>query len=128
MITKVRSVGIYVADQQRALEFYRDVLGCEVLADEPMGEGPDAPRWLEVGLPRGETKLILFTPKGQEERIGGFSNVLFHCDDIQQTFEELRAKGVEFTTEPELAPWGRWWSAFRDPDGNEFGLGLESEN
>jgi catechol 2,3-dioxygenase-like lactoylglutathione lyase family enzyme len=127
MLTKVRSVGIYVSDQQRALDFFRDVLGCEVVADIPMGKGEDASRWIEVKLPRDDTRLILFTPEGQEDRIGGFSNVIFHCDDIERTYAELSAKGVEFPTKPEQAAWGQWWAVFQDPDGNRFGLGLESE-
>jgi uncharacterized glyoxalase superfamily protein PhnB len=127
MLTKVRSVGIYVSDQQRALDFFQDALGCEVVADIPMGEGEAASRWIEVKLPQDATKLILFTPEGQEDRIGEFSNVIFHCDDIEQTYEELSAKGVEFPTKPEQAAWGQWWAVFQDPDGNRFGLGLESE-
>jgi catechol 2,3-dioxygenase-like lactoylglutathione lyase family enzyme len=128
LITKVRSVGIYVSDQQRALEFYRDVLGCDVLVDTPMGEGDGAQRWIEVRLPRDEVNLLLFTPEGQQDRVGGFSNVIFHCDDLHATFEELSAKGVSFPTPPEQAPWGKWWAVFADPDGNQFGLGLESED
>jgi len=108
VITKVRSVGIHVSDQQRALEFYRDVLGCDVLADMVMGEWQGAPRWIEVRLPRDEINLLLFTPQGQENRIGTFSNVIFHVDDMQRTFEELSAKGVEFPTPPEQAPWIDW--------------------
>lgn len=128
MITRVRSVGIYVSDQQRALEFYRDVLGCDVLADVPMGEGNGAPRWIEVQLPGDDLNLLLFTPQGQEDRVGTFSNVIFHCDDLQDTYEELSAKGVQFPTPPEQAPWGKWWAVFADPDGNRYGLGLASED
>jgi catechol 2,3-dioxygenase-like lactoylglutathione lyase family enzyme len=127
MLTKVRSVGIYVSDQQRALDFFTEALGCVVLADLPLGEGPEAPRWIEVGIPGDPTRLILFTPEGQEDRIGSFSNVIFQCDDIERTYEELSARGVEFTTKPELASWGRWWAVFADPDGNQYGLGVESE-
>ena len=50
MLTKVRSVGIFVSDQQRAVDFYTQVLGCELLADFPMSEEKDAPRWIEVKL------------------------------------------------------------------------------
>ncbi len=64
MLTKVRSVGIFVSDQQRALDFYTRVLGCELLADFPMGE-EGAARWIEVKLPQDSVKLILFTPEGQ---------------------------------------------------------------
>ena len=127
MITRLRSAGIYVSDQQRALDFYTQTLGCELVMDVPMGDGAGAPRWIEVRLPRDDAKLILFTPPGQEDRIGTFTNVIFHCDDMQATHEELRARGVSFTTEPELASWGHWWAVFCDPDGNQFGLALESE-
>jgi catechol 2,3-dioxygenase-like lactoylglutathione lyase family enzyme len=121
MIKDVRSVGIYVQDQQRALEFYRDTLGFEVLQDHPMGEGSDAPRWLEVRPKGADTILVLFTPEGQEDRIGTFSNVIFTCDDVRTTYEELSARGVEFPDEPRLEFWG-WWAVFNDPDGNSYGL------
>lgn len=127
VLTRVWSVGIYVSDQQRALKFYTKTLGCDLITDVPMGPGPDAPRWIEVRLPGDTTKLLLFTPHGQEDRIGTFSNVIFLCDDMQRTYEELSARGVEFPTAPQRASWGKWWATFRDPDGNEFGLGLASE-
>jgi catechol 2,3-dioxygenase-like lactoylglutathione lyase family enzyme len=127
VLTKVRSVGIFVSDQQRALDFFTGTLGCETLADIAMGGGPDAQRWIEVKLPADDTKLILFTPEGQEDRVGTFSNLIFHCDDMEKTYEELSAKGVRFSTKPEKASWGQWWAVFEDPDGNRYGLGLESE-
>ncbi|MDX6379985.1 MAG: hypothetical protein QOI57_1009 [Rubrobacteraceae bacterium] len=118
MITTASTVGIYVSDQDRALDFYTNKLGFEKLVDEPMGGGS---RWIEVA-PRGaETHLVLFTPPGQEDRIGTFSNVVFSCEDIESTHEELRNRGVEFTEEPSEQPWGLW-AQFKDQDGNEFGL------
>ena len=68
MLTRVRSVGIYVSDQQRALEFFTEVLGCELVVDEPMGSEPGSPRWIEVKIPGNDTLLVLFTPDGQNER------------------------------------------------------------
>jgi uncharacterized glyoxalase superfamily protein PhnB len=127
VLTRVRSVGIFVSDQQRALDFWTGTIGCEVVVDQPMGEGPDAARWIEVKLPNDDTNLILFTPEGQEDRVGQFQNIIFHCDDIERTYEELSAKGVEFPTKPEKAPWGQWWATFKDPDGNQYGLGVEGE-
>jgi predicted enzyme related to lactoylglutathione lyase len=56
-----------------------------------------------------------------EGRVGGFSNIMFDTDDIQATFQELKAKGVEFTEDPSKQDWG-WWAQFKDPDGNEFGV------
>lgn len=119
MITKASTVGIYVSDQDRALGFYTNTLGLEKRADEPMGDG--SARWIEVAPKGAETRLVLFTPPGQEDRIGTFSNVVLECDDIRATHEELRARGVAFTEEPSEQPWGLW-AQFKDPDGNEFGL------
>ena len=126
MLKRVRSAGIYVSDQQRALEFFTGTLGCELLTDEPMGPGADAPRWIEVRLPGDETRLILFTPPGQEDRVGTPTNLIFHCDDIHATYEDLTGKGVEFADPPRQEFWG-WWAVFKDPDGNSYGLGLKGE-
>ena len=93
MITSVRSAGIFVADQDRAKAFWTETVGFELVQDTPMGEGAGAPRWLEVKSPDG-TILVLFTPEGQEDRIGTFSNVLFQCDDVQGTYRELARKGI----------------------------------
>ncbi len=122
MLIGVRSVGIYVTDQRRALDFFRDALGCEVIADQAMGPDEEGPRWVEVRVPGDDTILILFTPEGQEDRIGTFSNVMFHCDDMQATYEELTLRGVEFPDPPTMAPWGKWWATMADPDGNTYGL------
>ena len=118
MIPRAGTVGIYVSDQDRALDFYINVLGLEKRLDEPMS--PDA-RWIEVAPAGAETRLVLFTPPGQEDRIGTFSNVVLECDDLEATYEELRGRGVEFTEEPSQQPWGMW-AQFKDVDGNEFGL------
>ena len=65
---------------------------------------------------------MLFTPDEHRDRIGTFSNVLFDCDDIQQTYAALLAKGVVFPEAPVQQFWG-WWAVFQDPDGNTYGLG-----
>ena len=125
MITGVRSAGIYVGDQDRAKRFWSETLGFEVLQDTPMGaEG--APRWIEVAPPDRSTILVLFTPDGQQDRVGTFSNLIFHCDDIHATYEDLTGKGVEFADPPRQEFWG-WWAVFKDPDGNSYGLGLKGE-
>lgn len=117
-ITRAGTVGIFVSDQDRALDFYVNRLGFEKRLDEPMGSEA---RWIEVVPTGAETRLVLFTPPGMEDRIGTFSNVVFECDDIQVTYEELRGRGVEFSEEPNEQPWGMW-AQFKDVDGNEFGL------
>jgi predicted enzyme related to lactoylglutathione lyase len=121
MITKARSVGIYVTNQQRALDFYTQKLGFQLLQDQPMGPEMGDARWILVAPPGAETPFVLFTPPGNESRIGGFSNVVFDTEDIHTTYAELSQKGVDFSEAPAQMPWG-WWAQFKDPDGNEFGL------
>ena len=126
MISGVRSVSIYVGDQDRARRFFTESMGFELIGDTPMGAEPDAPRWIEVAPPERNVILVLYTTDDQKDRIGTFSNVLFHCDDIQQTYADLQAKGVEFAEAPTQQFWG-WWAVFKDPDDNSYGLGQRGE-
>jgi predicted enzyme related to lactoylglutathione lyase len=115
MINQVRTVGVYVGDQQRALDFYTQKLGMELRRDEPMG--PNA-RWIEVAPPGATTTIVLYTPEGQEDRIGTFAPFTLECADLTSTYEELRAKGVEFAQAPEMQPWGMMMATVKDQDGN----------
>ena len=119
MITHVQIAGVYVSDQDRALDFYKNKLGFEVVSDIPFGAGT---RWIEVAPPGAKTRLVLFTPKGMENRVGSFANIVFGTDDVQKTYEELRDRGVEFTEAPVTQPWGGTQAIFVDPDGNTFVL------
>jgi catechol 2,3-dioxygenase-like lactoylglutathione lyase family enzyme len=118
MIRGVKFVGIPVARQDEALRFYTEKLGFVVVTDQPYD---DRQRWIELGIPGAETRVVLFLPEGHEDRVGGFSHVTFASDDVTKTFRELSARGVEFTGEPESAPWGSY-AVFKDLDGNEFVL------
>jgi len=120
MIKQVKFVGIPVKDQDRALAFYRDKLGFKVATDQPMGPGPGQ-RWIELRVGGAETRVVLFTPEGHEERVGSFFNGSFEADNVQKTYEELKAKGVEFTQEPKTEPWGTA-ALFKDSEGNQFVL------
>ena len=118
MIRAVKFVSIPVRDQDRALEFYTTKLGFEILTDQPMGPGQ---RWIELGIPRAETRVVLFTMQGHEARIGGASNVVFSSDNVERTAEQLAAKGVEFVQPVKKESWGTS-ATFKDVDGNEFVL------
>ena len=126
MIGGVRSVSIYVGDQDRAKGFWTETMGFELLGDTPMGQGEGAPRWIEVAPPDRKVILVLFTVDEQKDRVGTFSNIIFHCDDIEQTHRELTERGVEFAEAPRREFWG-WWAVFRDPDGNAYGLGQNGD-
>lgn len=118
MIKGVKFVSIPVRDQDIALEFYTKKLGMRVITDSPFD---DKQRWIELGIPRADTRIVLFTASGQEQMIGGMLNVTFMADDVVATAAELRARGVEFVQEPEKADWGTA-AIFKDADGNTFVL------
>jgi predicted enzyme related to lactoylglutathione lyase len=63
--------------------------------------------------------IVLFTPKEHEAHIGTFSHISFWCDNVEKTYQELLARGVEFGGPPQKMPWGTF-VRFNDPDGNTF--------
>lgn len=119
MIRRIKFVGVPVKDQDRALDFYVNTLGFILQTDQPMGPGR---RWIEIRPPKGDTGIALFTPDGHEGRIGTFTGISIECDDVRKTYDELRAKGVEFDKPPQEQPWGTF-TIMRDSEGNQFVLG-----
>lgn len=120
MLKRVKFVGVAVRDQDKALRFWTEKIGLQIATDQPMGEGGQ--RWIELRIPGAQTGLVLFTPPGQESRIGTFHNMSFHSDDVQKTYDELVGKGVEFVSPPKKESWGTS-AIFKDPDGNSFVIG-----
>jgi predicted enzyme related to lactoylglutathione lyase len=121
MIKQIKFISIPVRDQERSLAFYRDKLGFKVLTDQRFGEGQ---RWIEMRINGAETGVVLFTPPGQEDRIGTFMAMSFQTDNVQKTYEELSSRGVEFVQPPKSEPWGTS-AIFKDVDGNQFVLGTK---
>ena len=118
MIASVKFVGIPVADQDRALRYYSEVLGFSVITDQPMGDGQ---RWIELRIGRSETGIALFTPPGHEERVGSFQSISLQCDDIEATYNELSAKGAIFDEPPKKESWGTS-AILKDSEGNSVVL------
>jgi predicted enzyme related to lactoylglutathione lyase len=118
MIKQIKFVSIPVRDQNRALDFYTDKLGFTIITDQPFDEKQ---RWIELRIPKAETRVVLFTPDGEEKRIGSFMNMSYTCDEIDKTYEELRQRGVEFEGLPQKQPWGTY-AMFKDSEGNRFVL------
>jgi len=116
MISSIKHVSIPVLDQERALKFYTEKLGFEILVDQDFGEKQ---RWIELKLKNGLTKLVLFTAQGQEKLVGTMSNIIFYTEDVQKTYEELQNKGVEFTVPPSKESWGEY-CMMKDSEGNVF--------
>lgn len=118
MIKRVKFTSIPVRDQQRALEFYTRKLGFTIMTDQQWGPGM---RWIELGIAGAETGVVLFTPPGQEERIGTFTGISLECDNVEKTYAELSAKGVEFAQPPKKESWGTS-AIVKDVDGNTLVL------
>lgn len=131
---KFASAQMWVNDQDEALAFYTDKLGMEVRADVTLPEIPDF-RWLTVGVPgNNETEIVLMKVMGppvfDDETVeqlrsliakGAAGTIFLTTEDCRASYEELKAKGVEFTQEPEDRPYGVD-CGFRDPSGNAIRL------
>ena len=127
MLKTVRLSQIYVLDQDEALDFYVGKLGLEVNTDADLG----FMRWLTVNVPGEPDREILLERPGPPalddstaEQVrelitkgatGGW--IGFTTDDVRKTYEDLRAKGVEFTQEPVEQSYGTD-VGLRDPFGN----------
>jgi uncharacterized glyoxalase superfamily protein PhnB len=131
---KISVAKLWVHDQDEALAFYTEKLGMEVRTDATLPEMGDF-RWLTVGPPgQDEISIVLMAIPGEpvmdadtaeqvrELMAKGFAGTVFlTTDDVQASYEELKARGVEFVEEPEERPYGID-SGFRDPSGNSFRL------
>jgi catechol 2,3-dioxygenase-like lactoylglutathione lyase family enzyme len=130
MITKLGTVNVFVEDQDEALTFWTEQVGFEMRDDVTLPELGGF-RWLTVGPPmQPDVTLALMTIPGPpvfepdtkaklEELLpkGVLGGLFFQTDDCRGTYEELKARGVEFSEEPTERPYGID-CAFRDPSGN----------
>jgi uncharacterized glyoxalase superfamily protein PhnB len=131
---RIATAQVWVHDQDEALAFYTQKLGFEVRSDVTLPELGDF-RWLTVG-PVGQEDMaitlmaipgppVIDADTAEEIRTlmaKGFAGTVFlTTDDVRASYEELKARGVEFTEEPEERPYGID-SGFRDPSGNAFRL------
>jgi predicted enzyme related to lactoylglutathione lyase len=119
---------IAVDDFDKALPFYRDVLGLEVRLDV----GYEGMRWVTVGSPdQPDVNIVLETPLADPNAAaadkeamaallakGYLRGVIFSTDDVDATFERIRAAGADVLQEPIDQPYGVRDCAFRDPAGN----------
>jgi catechol 2,3-dioxygenase-like lactoylglutathione lyase family enzyme len=127
MLNSIAITSIHVFDQDEALDFYVGKLGLEVHTDADLG----FMRWLTVSLPGDRSRQIFLERPGPPamddataEQVrelvakgAGGGTVIFHTDDCRGAYEELSAKGVEFTEEPSERDYGVD-CGLRDPFGN----------
>jgi catechol 2,3-dioxygenase-like lactoylglutathione lyase family enzyme len=117
---------ITVNDLDQSLAFYRDALGLEVRNDV----GSDGFRWVTLGsAAQPDLELVLSVPHAGRSQADGdalqelltkgvLPMTVFRTDDLDATFEKVRAFGAEVLQEPIDQPWGPRDCAFRDPSGN----------
>ena len=115
-----------VADVDEALTFYRDALGLEVQNDVSSGKY----RWVTLGgAAQPGLGIVLSVPHAGRSPVDGdalqallakgvLPMLVFASDDVDATFETVRASGAEVIQEPTDQPWGPRDCAFRDPSGN----------
>jgi catechol 2,3-dioxygenase-like lactoylglutathione lyase family enzyme len=117
---------ITVGDVDESLAFYRDALGLEARNDVPS----DGFRWVTLGTTaQPGLEFVLSEPHAGRPQADGdalqelltkgvLPMIVFRTDDLDATFEKVRASGAEVLQEPIDQPWGPRDCAFRDPSGN----------
>jgi catechol 2,3-dioxygenase-like lactoylglutathione lyase family enzyme len=108
MIKDVPLTGIFVNDQEAALDFYTNKLGLEKVEDEPYGEGA---RWITVSPSEMRIKIVLKEAEKEHEkamvgRSDGAPILTLGTDDVHAAYEQMRERGVRFLGEPYRYPWG----------------------
>jgi catechol 2,3-dioxygenase-like lactoylglutathione lyase family enzyme len=128
MTIALRYSNITVNDVDESIAFYRDGLGLEISSDIANGGF----RWVTLGSPdQPGLDIVLSEPHAGRSQADGdavqellvkgmMPNVVFSTDDLDTTFERLRASGAEVLQEPIDQPWGPRDAAFRDPSGNHI--------
>ena len=126
MLEKIVYTTVFVTDQDRALDFYTNVLGLEKRVDNPRPFDPTSvgSRFLTVAVKGQDFQLVLWpgTP-GQAQPVQGRIPAAYTIEtlDIRKAFEALKSRGLKFETEVLEYPWG-YVAVFQDPDGNRLQL------
>ena len=121
MINQIQVTTVFVNDQDKAIEFYRDVLGLEVKVDTMMGENF---RWVEV-VPEGAVTSIALLSPYPGAPVGIPTGMIFDIADVQAFYDAKKDK-INFTKSPEAQPWGGVIAEFTDLDGNQFSIAQQS--
>ena len=117
MLGPVKTVGIYVSDQAKSVDFYVDILGFEVRRRMQMATDAE---WVEVGPPGAETCLVIYPRDLMPDWAERKSSIVFYCADVAGTAAQLEARGVHIAMPPAELPWGTF-AAIEDPDANLLG-------
>lgn len=115
MLKYVKLVELPVADQDRAVAFYVEKLGFEIIQDAPY---QDNWRWIELELPGAQTRILL--SRRREGAASDGPRLVFVADDVDATYRQLMDRDVNFVSAPSEASWqpGQRFAQFRDSEGN----------
>jgi catechol 2,3-dioxygenase-like lactoylglutathione lyase family enzyme len=121
-------ITIVVDDYDRAIAFFTDALGFDLVEDSPALTNDGRPkRWVVVRPPGGGTGLLLAQADGERQvaaignQIGGRVGFFLQVDDFDAAYERMTAAGVEFATVPRTEPYGQV-AVFIDIAGNRWDL------
>ena len=110
-------VNIFVTDFDRAVKFYRDQVGLEVVhEDAAFGYASFATRGASFAI------AAVSPDSDQADLAGRHTGIGWIVDDVDKAYESLRENGVTFTQPPTKQPWGGYMAMMQDPDGNVFYL------
>ena len=117
MLKQIFYTSVLVSDQDKALDFYTNVVGLEKRVENPT---PDGPRFVTVGVEGDAFQLVLWPgTAGQAKTVMGRppASITIETDDCRKTVEDLKSRGAEFVSDVLEFPWG-YVAQFHDPDGN----------
>ena len=127
-MTGLELVTVVVENYDRAIEFFVEKLGFELVEDSPSKTNDGrSKRWVVVRPPGGETAILLAQADGADQRavvgsqVAGRVGFFLRVADFDQTYDRMRSGGVEFVTQPRIEPYGKV-AVFRDIAGNRWDL------
>ena len=113
-------IQIFVSDLEIAKKWYTKILGMELIKEYPNF------KCVLMKLDKTEFDIGVPNPSWGEGwnkvKVGGRTSIFFETNDIKETWNELKRRGVKVIEELFKRPWGEMKAVFADPDGNEFNL------
>ena len=125
----VDKIAIVVDDYDKAIRFFTEALGFDLVEDSPAltTEGGRPKRWVVVRPPGAETGILLARADGKRQaaavgnQVAGRVGFFLQVEDFDAAYRRMTAAGVEFVTEPRDEPYGRV-VVFLDISGNRWDL------
>jgi catechol 2,3-dioxygenase-like lactoylglutathione lyase family enzyme len=125
---RIEQFTIIVDDYDKAIKFFVDALGFDLVEDSPSLTNDGRPkRWVVVRPPGAQTGILLARADGENQaaavgkQMAGRVGFFLRVDDFDAAYERMTAAGVQFLTAPRTEPYGRV-AVFLDIAGNKWDL------